>query len=1068
MDRDLRDIDPPARLKSAPVEAMASGEAAPPREPSTPGDMGLLDHLNELRTVLVQALLAWAVTSAAGWAFSERVIESLVSAIAVSGKPLVFFGPADAFVLRMKVALGLGLFVAAPFIVWRFWAFIVPGLLHRERAALLPSVASSLVLFYSGAAFAYFVILPLSMRFLLGFGTASLQPLISGEKYFDFLLRVTLSFGAVFQFPLIATLLTAWGLLPPDFLRRHWRVGVVSVFVVAAVFTPPDVASQMLMAGPLLVLYVISIVLCAAVGKRRAAAQTVVLVLVVGAGTLTSISEAKSAPSRPDLAIRRDGFELQSGRVTVEVENRGDAPSPATTVELWNQPPLGGPSGTSCPYPAVPGDEGVFVFQEPSGKGGVRLTLVVPESPRVKRTRGSLTLLRGEGWRMEKRVVGVTLARDQRSLTWDAAVPSGGFTLPLLLKATRGAPGRVELKLPQGSGGLRVPLIRTSEGDINAFVTQLAIDALDRPNARRTRIPCPALSPGERASLHATFEGGARSEVIAWVDPNDAIVEAREGNNVSSIAEDASTWTQAALHLHSSFSEGSGSVDWQVAMAARSGYDLLFWSEHDWRMACADHVREVGFEPGERVEIVGGNEAGGRAEIIPQGGRVGGALRLAGERGRKSFASGELDADQRRLTYSLASDVGCSFLMRAEGLGSNDRVRVVFDLSHHPTERRRLSFDLTPELRGGGKGKRKSPFRSAGEARAQEARADTSAAAGANPSSSWIEKHIDLSAVARELWVNGEDDNISAVRFELETAEGAQCFFDELKVTHGECGAALRRIQESWMKDYPNIVHEFGDEVSFQRPHLNQYGGTRGLFDSARGGEALQPETVVREVHSTGGLVSYCHPFGIRSMPGTRERFDVAHRDSIIGAAFGGSDILEVGFREKASETTRGYLQFWDSALARGVVTTGIGVNDSHVSEWGASENNFATWIPAAAEDRLALLAALDEGRVVFGDPLRFRGRLLLESDGKRPGDRISRAGSRDVRIRITEAPPHSEVKLFVDGAEFRTWKEIEGAREVTASLGPGEGRVVRAELWSLGEDPLAFTNPLVADPTDP
>jgi sec-independent protein translocase protein TatC len=185
--------------------------------------------------------------------------------------PLVFFGPADALLLRMKASVGIGLFACAPIVVWRLWSFLVPGLLRRERQALLPIVVGSLLLFYSGAAFAYFVIVPISIKFLLGFSTASLQPMIAGDKYFDFLLRVTLSFAGIFQFPLVTTVLTMWGLLPPDFLRRHWRAGVVIVFAAAAVLTPPDVASQLLMAGPLLLLYAIAMVAAGIVAPRKQA-----------------------------------------------------------------------------------------------------------------------------------------------------------------------------------------------------------------------------------------------------------------------------------------------------------------------------------------------------------------------------------------------------------------------------------------------------------------------------------------------------------------------------------------------------------------------------------------------------------------------------------------------------------------------------------------------------------------------------------------------------------------------------------------------------------------------------
>ncbi len=182
---------------------------------------------------------------------------------------MVFLTPTGAFMLRLKTALGLGLLLAAPFIAWRMWSFVMPGLLQRERRLLIPVVAGSLALFYVGAAFGYLVILPVSMGFLLGFGTEHLTPMISGEHYFGFALRLALAFGAVFQFPLVVALLTYWEILGPDFLKKYWRYGVIVVFVLSAMLTPPDVASQVLMAGPVLVLYFASMLLAKIIAGRR-------------------------------------------------------------------------------------------------------------------------------------------------------------------------------------------------------------------------------------------------------------------------------------------------------------------------------------------------------------------------------------------------------------------------------------------------------------------------------------------------------------------------------------------------------------------------------------------------------------------------------------------------------------------------------------------------------------------------------------------------------------------------------------------------------------------------------
>jgi sec-independent protein translocase protein TatC len=222
------------------------------------GEMTLFEHLADLRSVLLQSVVAVGILSVASWFVSERAVEILVDPALAAAGDLVFLSPTGAFMLRLKAAIGLGLFLAAPFVIWRLWSFVVPGLLQRERKVLVPVTWGSLLLFYVGVAFAYYVILPISLTFLLGFGTAHLQPMISAEHYFDFAIRLALAFGAVFQFPLVVGLLTYWEFLAPDFLRRYWRYGVVVVFVISAVLTPPDVASQLLMAGPVLLLYVLS------------------------------------------------------------------------------------------------------------------------------------------------------------------------------------------------------------------------------------------------------------------------------------------------------------------------------------------------------------------------------------------------------------------------------------------------------------------------------------------------------------------------------------------------------------------------------------------------------------------------------------------------------------------------------------------------------------------------------------------------------------------------------------------------------------------------------------------
>jgi sec-independent protein translocase protein TatC len=236
------------------------------------GEMTLFEHLAELRRVLLQSILAVGVATTAAWFLADRALEALIGPALGPSERLVFLSPSGAFMLRVKTSIGLGLFLAAPIVVWRLWSFVVPGLLRKERRLLLPIVVSSLLLFYAGALFAHLVVVPMSMRFLLGFGSELVQPMIEAEQYFQFVLRTLLAFGLVFQFPLVVAVLTYWDVMSPDFLRRYWRHGVVAVFVVSAVLTPPDVASQLLMAAPVLLLYAASMVLAQLIARSRSRA----------------------------------------------------------------------------------------------------------------------------------------------------------------------------------------------------------------------------------------------------------------------------------------------------------------------------------------------------------------------------------------------------------------------------------------------------------------------------------------------------------------------------------------------------------------------------------------------------------------------------------------------------------------------------------------------------------------------------------------------------------------------------------------------------------------------------
>jgi sec-independent protein translocase protein TatC len=222
-----------------------------------PGDreMPFLDHLEELRRAVLDSLWAVLAASAAGWYVSPRALDILIR----PAGSLVFLGPADALNLRIKVAFFVGLVLASPFVLWRLWSFVAPGLVAQERRVVGPLVFVSSALFLTGVAFAHWVIAPLTFRFLLSFQSETLKPFLTAAAYFDFLAKLCLAFGLFFQLPVVMTALVGSGLVPLRFFTQRWREAVVVILVIAAIASPPDVVSQMVMAGPIFVLYAVSL-----------------------------------------------------------------------------------------------------------------------------------------------------------------------------------------------------------------------------------------------------------------------------------------------------------------------------------------------------------------------------------------------------------------------------------------------------------------------------------------------------------------------------------------------------------------------------------------------------------------------------------------------------------------------------------------------------------------------------------------------------------------------------------------------------------------------------------------
>jgi sec-independent protein translocase protein TatC len=182
---------------------------------------------------------------------------------------LVFISPVEAFWSRVKLTFFLGIFISLPFVLYQIWTFIQKGLLARERRFVFPLTCISFLLFSVGGGFGYFVIIPIGIRFLLAYGTETLVPMLCISRYLSFLFCVVFCFGLIFELPLIIGFLTKIGVLQSQTLRAKRRFAILGIFMVAAILTPPDVFTQLLMAGPLLVLYEIGIYVARLIERRK-------------------------------------------------------------------------------------------------------------------------------------------------------------------------------------------------------------------------------------------------------------------------------------------------------------------------------------------------------------------------------------------------------------------------------------------------------------------------------------------------------------------------------------------------------------------------------------------------------------------------------------------------------------------------------------------------------------------------------------------------------------------------------------------------------------------------------
>ena len=219
---------------------------------ASPDELSFWGHLDELRSRLLKSFIAVVVAACFFYPFVDRFLAFLIRPV---GKG-VFTSPADAFVVRLMLLICGGVVLALPVIVYQLWQFVAAGLKENEKKYVRFFAPASFVLFVAGCIFGYWVIIPVGMKFLLSFATESIVPMITLPNYISFIVTLVLAFGLCFQLPLVLMFLARIGIVTPAFLVQKRKHAIVLILIASAILTPsPDAISQILMAGPLLVLY---------------------------------------------------------------------------------------------------------------------------------------------------------------------------------------------------------------------------------------------------------------------------------------------------------------------------------------------------------------------------------------------------------------------------------------------------------------------------------------------------------------------------------------------------------------------------------------------------------------------------------------------------------------------------------------------------------------------------------------------------------------------------------------------------------------------------------------------
>jgi sec-independent protein translocase protein TatC len=231
-----------------------------------------LGHLEELRKRLVICAIAVGIGFIISYVFAKQLFSFLIlplTKVLPDDSRLIFTNLPEMFIAYIKVALVAGIILAIPIIFYQLWMFLAPALFQKEKRYIIPFVLFSSILFSAGALFGYLVVFPYGFKFFVSFATEDIQALPSVKQYFSFAIRLLLAFGLVFEMPIVILFLTKIGLITPDSMKKFRKFAILCAFILSAILTPPDVATQLMMALPIIILYEISIFLSKAIYRKK-------------------------------------------------------------------------------------------------------------------------------------------------------------------------------------------------------------------------------------------------------------------------------------------------------------------------------------------------------------------------------------------------------------------------------------------------------------------------------------------------------------------------------------------------------------------------------------------------------------------------------------------------------------------------------------------------------------------------------------------------------------------------------------------------------------------------------